>query len=37
MENKQIKTKIGVGCVLKAKVGDLEEKTREGRSGMMSK
>ena len=34
---KQNKTKNGAGSVLKAKVGDLEEKTREGRSGMMSK
>ena len=28
---KQTKTKIGVGNLLKAKVGDLEKITREGR------
>ena len=31
-ENKRIKTKIGVGSVLKAKFGEMEENTREGRS-----
>ena len=29
---KQNKTKIGVGSVVKSKVGDLEKITREGRS-----
>ena len=29
---KQTKTKIGVGYVVKAKVGELEKITREGRS-----
>ena len=31
-EKKQIKTKIGVGSIVKAKVRNMEEKTREGRS-----
>ena len=30
--NKQTKTKTGVGSVVKAKVGELEKITREGRS-----
>ena len=34
---KQIKTKIGVGSVVKAKVGELEKITREGRSRRMRK
>ena len=29
---KQTKTKIGVGSVVKGKVGELEKITREGRS-----
>ena len=33
----QTKTKIGVGSVLKAEVGELEKITREGRSGRMRK
>ena len=33
----QTKTKIGVGSVVKAKVGELEKITREGRSRRMSK
>ena len=36
-EKKWIKTKIGVGCVVKEKVGDIEENTREGRSRRMRK
>ena len=35
--NKQTKTKIGVGSVVKAKVGELEKITREGRSRRMRK
>ena len=31
-EKKQIKTKIGVGSVVKAKVGEMEVNTREGSS-----
>ena len=31
MEKKWIKTNIGMGSVVKAKVGDMEENTREGR------
>ena len=31
-EEKRIKTKVGVGSVVKAKVGNMEEKIREGRS-----
>ena len=34
---KQTKTKIGVGSVVKAKVGELENITREGRSRRMRK
>ena len=34
---KQTKTKIGVGSVVKAKVGELDKITREGRSIRMSK
>ena len=34
---KQNKTKIGVGSIVKAKVGDLEKIKREGRSRRMSK
>ena len=34
---KQTKTKIGVGYVVKAKVGELENITREGRIGSMRK
>ena len=33
----QTKTKIGVGSVAKAKVGELEKITREGRSRMTRK
>ena len=35
--NKQTKTKIGVGSVVKAKVGELEKITREGISSRMMK
>ena len=35
--NKQTKTKIGVGSIVKAKVGELEKITREGRIRRMSK
>ena len=31
MDKKRIKTKIGVGSVVKEKVGDMEEKNRECR------
>ena len=34
---KQTKTKIGVGSVVKAKVGELEKITRERRSRRMRK
>ena len=34
---KQTKTKIGVVSIVKAKVGDLEKTTREGRSSKMRK
>ena len=34
---KQTKTKIGMGSVVKAKVGELEKITREGRSRRMRK
>ena len=34
---KQTKTKIGVGFVVKAKVGELDKITREGRSSRMRK
>ena len=34
---KQTKTKIGVGSVVKAKVGDMENIKREGRSNRMRK
>ena len=34
---KQTKTKIGVGSILKAKVGEMENITREGRSKRMGK
>ena len=37
MEKKRIKTKIGVGFVVKAKVGDMEGNTRGGRSRSMRK
>ena len=37
MENKRIKTKIEVGYVVKAKVVDMEDKTREGRTRSMRK
>ena len=30
MDNKRIKTKIGVGSVVKAKVGEMEDKIRGG-------
>ena len=30
MGKKRIKTQIWVGCVVKAKVGDMEDNTREG-------
>ena len=36
-EKKRIKTKIGVGSVVKAKVGDMEENTREGRNSRIRK
>ena len=36
-EKNQIKTKIGVGSVVKAKVGETEEKTREARVRRMNK
>ena len=36
-EKKQIKTKIRVKSVVKAKVGEMEEKIREGRLRRMSK
>ena len=32
MEKKRFKTKIGVGFIVKEKVGETEKKTREGRS-----
>ena len=35
--NKQTKTKIGVGSVVKAKVGELEKITGEGRSRRIRK
>ena len=35
--NRQTKTKIGVGSFLKAKVGELENITREGRIRRISK
>ena len=31
MKKKRTKTKIGVGYVVKEKVGDIEKKTRKGR------
>ena len=34
---KQARTKIGVGYIVKAKVGELEKITREGRSRKMRK
>ena len=34
---KQTKTKIGVGSVVKSKVGELENITREGRSSRTRK
>ena len=34
---KQTKTKIWVGCVVKAKVGELEKITRKGRIRRMRK
>ena len=37
MEKKCIKTKIGVGSVVKAEVGDMEENKREERIIRMSK
>ena len=36
-EKKRIKTKIGVGSVVNAKVGEIEENTREGRIRRMRK
>ena len=36
-EKNQIKTKIGVGSVVKAKVGEMEENTRERRIRSMRK
>ena len=37
MEKKRIKTKIGVGYVVKAKDGDMGEKIREGGTRRMRK
>ena len=37
MENKRIKTKNGVGSVVKAKVVYMGDKTMEGRSSRMRK
>ena len=37
MDKMHIKTKIGVGSVVKAKVGEMEENTREGRIRRMRK
>ena len=37
MEKNWIKTKIGVGSVVKAKIGGMEENKREGRSGRTRK
>ena len=37
MEKKRIKKQIGVGSVVKAKVGEMEENTREGRIRRMRK
>ena len=37
MEKKWIKKKIGVGYVVMAKVGEMEENTREGRISSMRK
>ena len=36
-DKKRIKTKIGVGSVVKAKVGDMEEEKGDGRSRRMRK
>ena len=36
-KNKQNKTNIGVGYIVKANVGELENITREGGSGRMRK
>ena len=36
-EKKQNKTRIGVGSVVKAKVGEMEDNTREERSRRVSK
>ena len=36
-EKKRIKPKIGVGSLVKAKVGNMEDNTREGRSRGMRK
>ena len=36
-DKKQIKKKIGLGSVVKTKVGDIEEKNREGRRRRTSK
>ena len=36
-EKKRIKTEIGVGSVVKAKLVEMEENTREGRIGSMRK
>ena len=36
-ENKRVKTKIGVGSVVKAKVGEMGDNIREGRSRSISK
>ena len=37
VEKKRIKTIIGVGSVVKAKVGDMEENIREGRTRRIRK
>ena len=37
MEKKRIKKKIGVGSILKAKVGELEDNTREERISRIRK
>ena len=36
-ENNRIKTKIGVGSVVKSKVGEMEDNTREVRIRVISK
>ena len=35
--NKQIKTNIKVGSIMKAKIGEMEDNTREGKSRRMRK